>query len=634
MFCYQCQQTAGGTGCTKFGICGKDPKTAALQDLLMGWVKQIAQKRTVYRQKPYPTKKKRAGKSEIRSSRVVDRFLLEALYSTLTNVNFDPSQIARLISKAANVFQLAEYLGSDVALDDLERFKRDAESFEQQLNQPESSQNGESQNSELSAQIDELVAQGAEFSISSRAADLGGTIVGLQELILYGARGVAAYTWHFYTAGCEAREAIRLETEGTKLRIKELRSRTADERKKKLALQKEVEANEKAVGEWEEKEALLLDSLFEEVGKIDVTTDLSALLASALKIGELNLIAMELLEQLHQFRFGIPRPTSVSTAPVPGKCILVSGHDLSDLYQLLEQTKNKEINIYTHGEMLPAHAYPGLKKFSHLAGHFGTAWQNQQEEFDSFPGAILMTTNCIQKPKESYIDYIFTTGPVYWPGVNHIKEEKNGSKNFEPVIRAALDSSGYFDSGTGENEKLTVGYGADTVIQNKDKVIRAIERGELKHFFVIAGCDGIQESRNYFTQLAEAIPDDCVILTCGCGKFRFNSIKFQPLINAIPRLWDAGQCNDSWSLVRILKFLSEETGKDINSLPVSYFLSWYEQKAVAVLLSLLSLGVQNIHIGPTAPAFLTSEVLNILSAQFGLKVISTPEDDLGPILNA
>ncbi|MBQ3388055.1 MAG: hydroxylamine reductase [Thermoguttaceae bacterium] len=633
MFCYQCQQTAGGTGCTEFGICGKDPKTAALQDLLIGWVKQIAQKRTAYRQKPYPTKKKRPGKSEIRSSRAVDRFLLEALYATLTNVNFDPCQIARLISKAADIFQLAEYLGSDVAIDDLERFRKDAESFEQQISQP-NSPSAETSDDGIASQIDELVAQGAEFSIASRAAEAGETIVGLQELILYGARGTAAYTWHFYTAGCEAREAIRLETEGTKLRIKEIRSRNKDEREKKLALQKEVEMNEKAVGEWEEKEALLLDGLFEEVGKIDETSDPSALLASALKIGELNLIAMELLERLHQFRFGVPRPASVSTSPVPGKCILVSGHDLSDLYQLLEQTKNKEVNVYTHGEMLPAHAYPGLKKFSHLVGHFGTAWQNQQKEFDTFPGAILMTTNCIQKPRESYADYIFTTGPAYWPGVKHIEEEKNGGKDFSPVIQAAFDSSGYFDSGTGENEKLTVGYGADTVIQNQDKIKRALARGELKHFFVIAGCDGIQESRNYFTQLAEAVPGDCVILTCGCGKYRFNSIKLQPLINAIPRLWDAGQCNDTWSLIRILKFLSEETGKEINSLPVSYFLSWYEQKAVAVLLSLLSLGVRNIHIGPTAPAFLSPEVLNLLSEQFGLKVISTPENDLAPILNA
>ncbi|MBR6481559.1 MAG: hydroxylamine reductase, partial [Thermoguttaceae bacterium] len=356
-------------------------------------------------------------------------------------------------------------------------------------------------------------------------------------------------------------------------------------------------------------------------------------LASALRIGELNLIAMELLEQLHQFSFGVPHPTSVPTNPVPGKCILVSGHDLSDLKLLLEQTQGKEVNVYTHGEMLPAHAYPGLKKYHHLAGHYGTAWQNQREEFDAFPGAILMTSNCIQKPCESYADYIFTTGPVAWPGVKHIAETADGKKDFRPLIQAALDSSGFFGS-PAEKERVTVGYGADAVIQMGDQIKRAMSRGELRRFFVIAGCDGAQETRNYFTELAEAIPGDCVILTCGCGKYRFNSIKFQPLANASPRLWDAGQCNDAWSLIRIAKYLSDETGKEINSLPISFFLSWYEQKEVAVLLSLLYLNVRDIHIGPTAPAFLTPEVLGFLADKFGLRLISTPQEDLAPILNS
>ncbi|MGI5831895.1 MAG: hydroxylamine reductase [Thermoguttaceae bacterium] len=625
MFCYQCQQTAGGTGCDVSGVCGKDPKTAALQDLLTGWVKQIAQKRTMYRQKPYPTKKKRPGKEEIRSSRVVDRFLLEALYATLTNVNFDPRQIARLIFKASQVLNLSDSLGADIKLDELEQFKTQVEEYELQIEQMVQLPSDE--------QVEELAAQGVDFAIPIRLGDLGAEITGLQELVLYGARGTAAYTWHFYTTACEAREALRLETEGIKLRIKEIRSRSSDEKKKKASLQSEVEANEKALGEWEEKESALLDGLFEEVGKIDAIIDSEVLLASALRIGELNLTAMELLEKLHQFRFGVPYPAAVQTNPVPGKCILVSGHDLSDLYQLLEQTKGKEINVYTHGEMLPAHAYPGLKKFPHLVGHFGTAWQNQREEFDSFPGAILMTTNCIQKPKESYADYIFTTGPAAWPGIRHIEEGKDGKKDFAPVIQAALDSSGFFDSRPGEKEKLTVGYGADNAIAMREQIERAFNRGELRHFFVIAGCDGTQENRNYFTELAQAIPSDCIILTCGCAKYRFNSIKFPSLVNAIPRLWDAGQCNDSWSIIRIAKFLAEETGKDINSLPISIFLSWFEQKAVSVLLSLLFLNVQNIRIGPTAPAFLTPEVLAYLKEKFGLELISTPQEDLAPILN-
>ncbi len=626
MFCYQCQQTAGGAGCTEFGVCGKDPKTAALQDLLSGWIKQIAQKRVAYRQKPFPSKKKkRPGKAEIRSSRAVDRFLLEALYATLTNVNFDPAEIARLIMKADQVTGLAEFLGSDVDLEGLESFKSQIREFEAQLEQPTPLP--------TASQVDELAAQAADFCLTTRFGALGAEIAGLQELVLYGARGVAAYTWHFYHTAQRARESLRLETEGIKLRVKEIHSRTTDDKNKKAALLKEIEANEKAIGEWEDKETLLLDGLFEEIAKIDETTDSEVLLGSALKIGELNLTAMELLEQLHQFSFGVPHPTSVSTAPVPGKCILVSGHDLSDLQTLLEQTKGKEINVYTHGEMLPAHAYPGLKKYPHLVGHYGTAWQNQRKEFDAFPGAILMTSNCIQKPCESYADYIFTTGPVAWPGVKHIGEGENGTKDFRPLIQAALDSSGFF-SAPAEKDRLTVGYAADAVIQMGEQLKRAISRGELRHFFVIAGCDGAQESRSYFTELAEAIPGDCVILTCGCGKFRFNSIKFQPLANATPRLWDAGQCNDSWSLIRIAKYLSEETGKEINSLPISFFLSWYEQKAVSVLLSLLYLNVKNIHIGPTAPAFLTPEVLGFLSETFGLRLVSTPQEDLAPILNS
>lgn len=623
MFCYQCQQTAGGTGCRENGLCGKDPQTAALQDLLTGWVKQIAQKRMAYRQMAVPGQKKRSDTG--RASRAVDRFLLEALYATMTNVNFDAKEIARLIFKASQAFALAEFLTAEIGEENADEFKMKVAELEKQLQEAIPFPSDE--------QIAELVAQGEAFELSVRLGEYGPEISGLQELVLYGVRGVAAYIWHFFNGGHAARESLRLETEGIKLRIKEFRGRTKEDRAKKTQLQKDVANNEKTIDEWEEKETSLLDGLFAELAAIDERVDRDPLLASALKVGELNLSAMELLEKFHWSWFGNPFPSVVQTGAVPGKCILVSGHDLSDLYEILVQTQGKEINVYTHGEMLPAHAYPRLKRFPHLVGHFGTSWQNQREEFDSFPGAILMTSNCIQKPEESYADYIFTTGPVAWPGVAHIDEGKDGKKDFYPVIRAALDSSGFFHHETGE--KLTVGYGAEAVTQIEKDVENAMKQGTLKRFFVIAGCDGPQENRRYFTELAEAVPQDCVILTCGCGKFRFNSIKFPPLASGIPHLWDAGQCNDTWSIISILQILSKAQGCELDSFPVSVFLSWFEQKAVAILLSLLSLNIRSIHIGPTAPAFLSPEVLALLSENYGLKVVSnSPQADVDAIMNS
>ncbi len=600
MFCYQCQQTANGTGCVVGGVCGKDARTAALQDLLTAWAKQIAQTRIEMRAKN-------------RSSRVVDRFLLEALFSTLTNVNFDPENIANQICLGGRVSQLVDYLAGDDVTEENQK------SLEAEVLSPIDPLSAE--------QIDELVEQGAGCSISLRMNDFGPVVTGLQELILYGIRGTGAYIYHFYDHGLRERESLRLEVEVMKRRVKELRRR--DQQSEKEDLQKRIVESEKKVVDWVEKEELLLDGLFAELGALlEESTDIDALLASALRVGELNLTAMELLETLHLTRFGIPEPTAVRTTPEQGKCILISGHDLNDLDQLLRQTEGTGINVYTHGEMLPAHGYPKLKRYRHLAGHYGTAWQNQQKEFDAFPGAILMTTNCLQKPRPSYFDYIFTTGPVAWPGVKRIEEGADGKKDFTPVIKAALDSPGFFKGKT--TDRITVGYGADAIAKISDQILKAIERGYLRRFFLIGGCDGAQESRNYFTELAENVPEDCVILTLACGKFRFNSMKFHQTPGIpIPRLMDMGQCNDAYSAIRLLLNLSEATGIAVDQLPISFFLSWYEQKAVAVLLSLLSLNIKNIHLGPTLPAFLAPEAVAILVEKFGLKPISDdPKADI------
>jgi len=315
----------------------------------------------------------------------------------------------------------------------------------------------------------------------------------------------------------------------------------------------------------------------------------------------------------------------VLVSPVAGKCILVSGHDLKDLELLLKQTEGKGINIYTHGEMLPALAYPELKKYPHLVGNYGGAWQNQAKEFDAFPGAILMTTNCIQRPRDTYQGRIFTTGLVAWPDVAHI----NGNKDFTPVIEAALAAPGFTE--TAPEQKIIIGFGADAVLGVAGAVIEAVKSGAIRHFFLIGGCDGAKPGRNYFTDIATAVPDDCVILTLACGKYRFNKLNFGD-IGGIPRLLDVGQCNDAYSAVRIAVALAEAFECEVNDLPLSFVLSWYEQKAVAILLSLLYLGIKNIRLGPTLPAFITPDVLNVLVENYGIAPTTTPEEDLAAIL--
>lgn len=519
MFCYQCEQTAQSSGCTVFGVCGKDPETAALQDLLIDLCKQIAVEAVAN------------GRS-----READLFVMEGLFSTVTNVNFDPNELEKIIRRGAPLCSF-----------------------------------------ELAADLDGLIRQGEAVGIERRRQRLGADLVGLQELIIYGLKGVAAYADHAFILG-------------------------------------------------EEKDAVFafFHETLAELKQGEPTVD--GLLALALKTGEINLTVMELLDRAHTSLYGHPVPTSVNIAPIQGKAILVSGHDLKDLELLLQQTEGKGINIYTHGEMLPCHGYPGLKKYRHLVGNYGGAWQDQRAEFEAFPGAILMTTNCIQKPKENYKARLFTTGLVQWPGVEHIGSEKD----FSPVITAALQAEGFRET---EPEKtILVGFGHHAVLQVAPAVIDAVKQGALKHFFLIGGCDGAKTGRNYYTDFAEAVPRDCVILTLACGKFRFNKLEFGEL-GGIPRLLDIGQCNDAYSAIQIAVALAGAFQCDVNELPLSMILSWYEQKAVCILLTLLHLGIQNIKIGPSLPAFLTPEVLGVLVDKFNISPTTTVEADLKDCLS-
>ncbi|MBU0674970.1 MAG: hydroxylamine reductase [Proteobacteria bacterium] len=350
-----------------------------------------------------------------------------------------------------------------------------------------------------------------------------------------------------------------------------------------------------------------------------------ACVGMAMKCGEVNLRAMELLDAGNTGTYGHPEPTSVKLGARAGKAILVSGHDLKDLDLILQQTEGKGINVYTHGEMLPTHGYPGLKKYAHLAGHYGTAWQNQAKEFAEFPGSIVMTTNCIQKPKEDYKDNIFTSGLVAWPGVNHIGDDKD----FSPAINRALALPGF--AADTEKGSVMVGFGRNAVLSVADQVIGAVKDKSIRHFFLVGGCDGAKPGRDYYTRLVEQIPSDCMVLTLACGKFRFFDQDLGT-IGGIPRLLDVGQCNDAYSAIQIAVALAGAFECGVNDLPLSLILSWYEQKAVAILLTLFSLGIKDIRLGPTLPAFITPNVLNVLVENFAVKPISTPEEDLKTIL--
>jgi len=546
MYCHQCEQTAKGIACTVRGVCGKDDDTAALQDLLIHAVKGISM---------YAHRARQLGAHD----REVDVFVVETLFTTITNVNFDQARLQTRLVQAAEMRDRARelYHGAAAAKGQT----------------PEALEGPAAWNP--TPDLEGLLEQGRTVTIENWAAKYGDDNASLREVVLYGLKGAAAYTDHAHILGVEDDDLYASFHEAL------------------AALTKDDIANDE-------------------------------LLKLALSTGEINLRAMELLDQANTSAYGHPEPTKVRIMPVKGKAILISGHDLKDLKALLEQTEGTGINVYTHGEMLPAHGYPELKKHKHLVGNYGGAWQDQYKEFDAFPGAILMTTNCIQRPADTYKSRIFTTGLVAWPGVQHVE-----GPDFQLVIDAALSAPGFQEDG--ENREIIVGFGHNAVLGVAGDVIDAVKSGAIKHFFLVGGCDGAKSGRNYYTELVEKIPEDCVVLTLACGKYRFNKMDLGE-IGGLPRLMDVGQCNDSYSAVKIALALSEAFGVGVNDLPLSLVISWYEQKAVAVLLTLLHLGIKNIRLGPTLPACVTPSVLQILVDAYDIKPIGTPDDDLAEML--
>jgi len=547
MFCYQCEQTAKGAGCTVAGVCGKSPAVSDMQDLLVHITKGISM--YAHRAREFGVKDKE-----------IDTFVVEALFSTITNVNFDEDRMEGLIKKAVELREKAKKL--------YEESCKKAGTSPEELTGPATFDPGTTKT--------EMISKGEEVTPAKGAEKRGEVIQGMHDLVLFGLKGSAAYADHARILGQE---------------------------------------DDEVYGFFHDFLNFLSKDSFE----------LDELVSRTLEAGKWNIRVMELLDKANTGGYGDPVPTKVRITPVKGKAILVSGHDLKDLELLLKQTEGKGINIYTHGEMLPCHGYPELKKYPHLVGNYGGAWQDQQKEFDEFPGAILMTTNCIQKPKESYKHRIFTTGLVAWPGVRHIGPDKD----FTPAIEAALAEEGFKEDAP--EKTIMVGFARNAVLSVAPQVIENVKEGKIRHFFLIGGCDGAKSGRNYYTDLALKVPKDCVILTLACGKYRFNKLDFGD-IDGIPRLLDVGQCNDAFSAVKIAQALAEAFETDINSLPLSLILSWYEQKAVCILLSLLYLGIRNMRLGPSLPAFVKPPVLEFLQKEFNLMPITTPEEDLKSIL--
>ncbi|MCC6026676.1 MAG: hydroxylamine reductase [Caldimicrobium sp.] len=539
MFCNQCEQTAKGFACTVRGVCGKTHETDVLQDLLIYTCAGLVEVALL-------AEEKGVKKPE------VDFFLVEAMFSTLTNVNFDPERIRNYIEKAV---ELRESLKKEANI---------------QTDPPIS-------NFKPAKSMEELIKQGEEREIEPTVFREEGEDVGSLKLtILYGLKGIAAYAYHAEKLGVRNEEVYKGFKE-------------------------------------------LLVNIFK-----DKTSDLKTWVDRALEVGRLNLLTMEALDRANTSAFGHPQPTKVSLGAKKGKAILVSGHDLKDLYELLKQTEGKGIYLYTHGEMLPAHGYPELKKFPHLAGHYGTAWQNQQKEFEAFPGPIVMTTNCLMPPKDSYKDRVFTLGPVGYPGVKHLPNE-----DFTPVIEMALAMEGFKEDIPGK--EVMTGFARNAVLSVADKIIDLVKAGKIRHFFLVGGCDGAKPVRNYYTEFVEKVPEDCLVLTLACGKFRFFD-KDLGAIEGIPRLLDMGQCNDAYSAIQVAVALSQAFGVSVNELPLSLILSWYEQKAVAILLTLFYLGLKNMRLGPSMPAFLSKNVANFIAQNYNLKPITTPDEDLRSIL--
>jgi hydroxylamine reductase len=541
MFCYQCEQTAKGEGCTVLGVCGKNAEVAALQDLLIYCLQGLSLVAV-------------AGRKVGLSDRDVNVFTCEATFSTLTNVDFDPERLVKLIKKSV---ELREQLQEKVRQ---AGGKVDFGAGPATL-QP-------------AATLDGLLQQAEAAAIKNYpAADAD--ILALKHTLLFGLKGVCAYADHAQILG---------------------------------------QADEKVY-------AFIHEGL---AATADPNLGLNDMLGLVLKCGEINLRTMELLDAANTGRYGHPVPTKVPLGHKKGKAILVSGHDLLDLEEILKQSQGKGIYVYTHGEMLPCHGYPGLKKYPHFYGHFGTAWQNQAKEFAQFPGAIVMTTNCIQRPQEVYAPNLFTRGLVGWPGITHIPD-----LNFQPVIDKALALPGFAEDSNGKS--VMVGFARNAVLGVAGQVIAAVKNKQIRHFFLVGGCDGAKPTRNYYTEFVEKVPQDCVVLTLACGKFRFFD-KDLGDIGGIPRLLDVGQCNDAYSAIQIAVALANAFGVGVNDLPLSLILSWYEQKAVAILLTLLYLGIKNIRLGPSLPAFITPNILDVLVKNFDIRPITTPDEDLKAIL--
>lgn len=510
MFCFQCEQTAGGKACTRAGVCGKQASTSNLQDVLVGELVALA------------------SCPALRRSEALDTLVENALFTTLTNVNFDDLSISAFISRIR-----------------LER------------------------SSCGTAPLDMNSIWGGQEDIRS-----------LKSLLLFGMKGIAAYAHHARALG-----------------------RTSDE----------VNA-----------------FLYKGLALLGREAGAEELLAALMEAGKVNLTCMAILNDANR-TYGVPSPVTVPLTVEKGPFIIVTGHDLHDLALLLKQTEGRGVNIYSHGEMLPAHAYPELKKYSHFKGHFGTAWQNQQKEFANVPAPVLFTTNCIMPVKESYADRVFTTGVVQFPGMVHI----GGDKDFTPVIEKALALGGYAEDtlipGANGGSTMTTGFSSEAVLSHAGTIVEAVKSGALRHFFLVGGCDGAKPGRSYFTDFVKQTPEDTVVLTLACGKFRFNDLNIGT-VGGLPRMLDMGQCNDAYGAVKVALALAEAFQCGVNDLPLTLVLSWYEQKAVAILLTLLYLGVKNIYLGPSLPAFVSPAVLDVLVKEYGIRPVTTPEADMAAIL--
>lgn len=515
MFCFQCQQTAGNKGCVITGVCGKQPETANLQDDLIYELIRLAE-----------------AVKETHRTETSDRLVMDGLFVTLTNVNFDNQEIRRFT----------------------ERVKKETESL------------------------------GGSEKPTVKLWEGETDLVSLRSTLLFGMKGMAAYAHHSLNLGKKDDEITEWFYKG----LQEIN-------------------REHTLEEW-------LDLIME--------------------FGKINLKCMELLDAANTGAFGTPVPTKVHTDIKKGPFIVVSGHDLEDLHQLLEQTKGKGINVYTHSEMLPAHGYPGLKKYEHLAGNFGTAWQSQQKEFENIPAPVLFTTNCLMPPRPSYADRIYTTSVVGYEGLKYIGSE-NGKKDFSPIIEQAKKLGGYEHdhsmSGINGGHILMTGFAHGAVLANAEKIVGAIKKGKIKHIFLVGGCDGAHPGRNYYTEFVKQTPMDSLVLTLACGKYRFNDIDLGE-IDGIPRILDMGQCNDAYSAIKVAVALSEIFECDVNELPLTLVLSWYEQKAVCILLTLLSLGIKKMYLGPTLPAFLSESVVKLLVEKYDLRPTTAPEQDMDAIL--